>query len=192
MVRINPNEVHIQDIEFFDILYEATIGYDKPASAQYRFGAPYAAFSTPEHEIHKRRRAAISPFFSKKRIFQHSNAIRKQVEKLCHRLSVDFKDQPRPLLLKNAFTSYAADVITQYTFGKSYGFLDDPDFQSEFILAIQGFKAIGHLCNQFPWLARLLANLPDKLVQIVQPSMATVIEFQKVRVLTYRCSAMRD
>ena len=106
IVRINPHEVHIHDPEFFDIIYTQSPGYDKPSAIQYRFGAPYAAFSTPEHEIHRKRRAAMSTFFSKKSILQQSPPIQAKVDKLCGRLANDYAGKDKVVVLNHLFTCY--------------------------------------------------------------------------------------
>ena len=155
-------------------------GYDKPDFIQHRFNAPYAAFSTPEHEIHQQRRAAMAPFFSKQRILQQVSSIQLKVDKVCSRIANDYSGKNKVVVLNNLFTCYVADVITQYAFDKDYGFLDTCDFQSPFTLAIRSYKDIAHPCAQFPWLPRIIQKLPDSIITFLQPSMATVIQFQRV------------
>ena len=180
ILRINPNEIHIDDPEFFEKLYTQSSGYDKPGSIQYRFGSPYAAFSTPEHDIHRARRTAILPFFSKKRITQQTPLIQDKVDRLCSRLAKEFAGTNKVVVLNHLFNCYVADVVTKYAFNKCYDFLDKPDFQSPFTAAVRGFKDIVHPCAQFPWLPRVVKELPDSLIMLIQPSMASVIQFQQV------------
>ena len=59
VVRINPHELHIDDPEYWEVIYSTSSSFDKMKSTQYRFGAPHATFSTPEHDIHKPQRAAL-------------------------------------------------------------------------------------------------------------------------------------
>ena len=87
------------------------------------------------------------------------------------------------LHLNHLFTCYAADVVTKYAFDKSYDFLHEPNFQSPFTVAVRGFKDIVHPCAQFYWLPRIIMLLPDSWITILQPPMAAVINFQKVRTL---------
>ena len=180
VVRINPYEIHIDDPEFFETLYTQSPGYDKPSSIQHRFGSPYAAFSTPEHDVHRARRAAMSPFFSKKRIVQQTPSIQNKVDRLCSRLAKEYAGTDRVVVLNHLFTCYVADVVTKYAFDKCYDFLDREDFQSPFTTAVRGFKDIVHPCAQFPWLPRVVAKLPDSLIMLLQPSMASVVHFQQV------------
>ena len=180
VVRINPHEVHIHDPEFFNTIYTTHPGYDQPSSIQYRFGAPHAVFSTPEHGIHRQRRAAIVPFFSKQKILQQSPLIQEKVDKLCSRLTISYAGRNKAATLNHLFTCHVADVIVKYAFNESYNFLDKPNFQSPFIIAIRGFKDMVHPAAQFYWLPRIMIKLPDWLVKFLQPSMATVIQFRRV------------
>lgn len=184
IIRINPHELHIHDPEFYETIYTTSQGYDKPSSIQHRFGAPYASFSTPEHELHRQRRAVITPFFSKRKILQQAPSIQLKVDKVCSRIADDYAGKRKTLVLNDLFSSSMADVITKYAFNQSYDFLDKEDFRSPFTAAIRGFKDIVHLSTQFPWLPRILTRLPDTLVTIFHPPMAAVIEFQRVRGFT--------
>lgn len=179
-MRIGPHEVHIHDPEYFDTLYAVGNAFDKPKDIQHRFGRPHASFSTPEHNLHHQRRSAISAYFSKQKIYQHAQSIHEQVGKLCARLDYEYARKGKILVLNDLLTCYAADVITNYSFNKSYHFLDEENFQSPFTLSLRGFKDFVHIFNQFPWLPRLIAMLPGTLIKTLQPSMATVVDFQEV------------
>jgi hypothetical protein len=75
IVRINPWEVHIDDPDFFSVLYTNKKGHDKPDYLKWRFGSPSALFSTPEHHMHKMRRSVQDPFFAKARIINFAPVI---------------------------------------------------------------------------------------------------------------------
>ncbi|KAJ5174167.1 Cytochrome P450 [Penicillium canariense] len=68
IVRINPWELHIDDPEFYETIYPPSASFDKLSVFENRFGIPTAAFSTAAHAVHKKRRAALSLFFTKSRI----------------------------------------------------------------------------------------------------------------------------
>ncbi|KAI0538972.1 cytochrome P450 [Xylaria digitata] len=178
IVRINPNEVHIDDPEFYSKIYNNRDCHDKPSYLKWRFGSPSTLFSTPEHQIHKMRRAAQDPFFARSKILKFSSRIQSKVDRMCDRLSSDFMVQGRPVTLNYMFTSYIADVTTTFAFGKDFDYLADPNFESPFIAAVQGFKNIAHPFSQFPWLARFVTSIPESLACILQPSMSVVLEFK--------------
>ncbi|RAH80712.1 cytochrome P450 [Aspergillus japonicus CBS 114.51] len=68
IVRIDPEEMHIDDPEFYETLYPTSKPYDQLQRLENRFGIPGATFSTARHDVHKIRRAAISPFFAKAKV----------------------------------------------------------------------------------------------------------------------------
>ncbi|KAI2608566.1 cytochrome P450 [Hypoxylon fragiforme] len=178
IVRINPHEVHIDDPNFYSTIYTNREGYDKPENLKWRFGSPAGLFSTPDHHLHKMRRAAQEPFFAKSRINKLSPEIQAKADLMCAKLSENYLNQDKPVTLDNLFASYIADVTTKYAFDRDFKYLSSPDFASPFVKAIRSFKDIAHPCTQFPWLARALAATPDFLVRILQPSMSCVLEFQ--------------
>lgn len=178
IVRISPSELHIADSEFYDMIYTSTQGFDKSVHVQDRFGAPEAAFSTPDHEDHKRRRAALSPFFAKRRIHEQAPMIQSHVDKITRRLKQDYAGKDKILNFNDLYSSFVSDVIMSYAFNRSYGFLDSPDFISSFTKSIQGLKDFVHYAQQFPWLPKMIEQLPDWIVGYVQPSMKAILHFQ--------------
>ncbi len=178
IVRINPREVHVDDPDFFCSIYSNREGFDKPKYLQWRFGSPSALFSTPQHHLHKMRRASQGPFFAKSRIAKLSPMIQAKVNGMCSKLAKNFMNRNSPVNLDNLFASYAADVVTKYTFNHDYDWLGHPDFESPFVRTIRSFKDIAHPCSQFPWLPRVMAALPEPIICILQPSMKVVLDFQ--------------
>jgi hypothetical protein len=69
VVRINPDELHFADFEFYNTIYaSAPAKRDRYA---YHAKAPDAHYSTGftiDHETHKKRREAMAPFFSKRNV----------------------------------------------------------------------------------------------------------------------------
>ncbi|KAI9035173.1 cytochrome P450 [Aspergillus affinis] len=179
IVRISPKELHIDDPEYYEAIYSANRGLDKSAHVQDRFDAPTAAFSTPSHEVHKRRRGAIAPFFSKRRIYEQAPMIQANVDRICRRLAASYRGTGHPLCLNDMYASFVTDVIMTYAFNRSYHFLDQPGFTSAFTRSIQGLKDFVHYAQQFPWLPRLLNLLPVRLMAMLQPSMEAILLFQE-------------
>ncbi|KAI8314310.1 Cytochrome P450 monooxygenase [Colletotrichum sp. SAR11_59] len=89
IVHINPDELHIDDPDFFDTLYRTSKPYDKLKQLENRFGIPGATFSTARHELHKIRRAAISPFFAKSKVREQTGDIQALMNTISRRLSTD-------------------------------------------------------------------------------------------------------
>lgn len=180
IVRISPWEVHIDDPNFFSVLYTNKQGFDKAEYLRWRFGAPYAMSSTSDHHLHRMRRASQEPFFAQAKIEDFSPQLWDKADHVCARLAADYAGRRnKPVVLDKVFASYAADVATLYSFNRDFGFLDQPNFDSSFLEAVQNLKILAHPCAQFPWLGRLLYAIPEWLIRILQPSVASVLDFQE-------------
>jgi hypothetical protein len=64
IIRISPNEFHINDPELFDQLYLRSGRRDKYTYMSRRFGYAQDTFSTLPHELHRVRRKSLSPLFT--------------------------------------------------------------------------------------------------------------------------------
>ncbi|KAK1143049.1 hypothetical protein N8T08_007113 [Aspergillus melleus] len=192
IIRISPNEVHIQDSSFFDEMFSQNLHWDKPDHLQYRFSNATGTFPTPKHEIHRRRRAAINPFFSKQRIGEVSWIMQEQLNALCTRLRKEYQGTDQVLRLDWMWGCITSDSIVRYCFDQSYGFLDAPDFKSPFVQAMIDLLDGVHLVTQFPWVMSILNALPESLVALIQPGMKSVhgfnhqMEYQITEVLADR------
>jgi cytochrome P450 len=67
IVRINPYELHVDDPDFLEDIYTGPGSHkrDKWEWATRGLGVPGATLMTNGHDLHRLRRAALNPFFSK-------------------------------------------------------------------------------------------------------------------------------
>lgn len=86
IVRINPWELYIDDPEFYKTIYPPSAPFNKLSVFKNRFGIPLAAFSIAAYAVHKKRRAALSPFFTKSRIQARAPFLQQLIDKVCQRL----------------------------------------------------------------------------------------------------------
>lgn len=130
VVRINPYELHVNVPGFYDTLYASAASgrrTEKWTWSAKMFGTTQAAVGTASHELHRVRRAALNPFFSRRSVVRLEPVIQLHVDKLRARLERS-ADSGEPVNLTDAFTALSADVIGDFAFGKRYGFLDADDF----------------------------------------------------------------
>lgn len=66
---------------------------------KYRATAPTGIFSTPEHDLHRMRRAALAPYFSKRRVRAYVPYLRDILDKLCYRLKHEYAGKDKILNL---------------------------------------------------------------------------------------------
>ncbi|KAL4903833.1 hypothetical protein BDW74DRAFT_168695 [Aspergillus multicolor] len=179
IVRINPHELHIADPTFYSTLYTSTLNLDKASHIQHRFNAPTAAFSTPEHGLHKIRRAAIAPFFAKRRIDEQAPMIASHVDVIVRRLENEYVGTDKVLCINELYGSYVTDVIMTYAFNRCPRFLECEDFVFAFGRSIQGLKEFVHWAQQFPFLPRMLQYIPPGLLGKIVPDMRASLVFQE-------------
>ena len=191
IIRISPWEIHIRDPGFYDTIYSTSHPLDKPKSVAHWSGIYNATFTTTGHALHRLRRSAIAPSFSKRKVLDRAPFIQSQVEKICSRLTQDYVGRDKTVIMNDLFTCYAADVILESMFAMSYGFLDSPKFECPFGKSMKGLKSMAHLSAQFPWIPWLANRLPEKLLLRLQPSLAAIIGMQDVRIALALCNTRK-
>ena len=180
IVRISPFELHVQDPDFYDQLYSRSARRDKYAWMESRLGNPHAILNTADHDLHRVRRAALNPMFSRRQVqdgFQP--AVWEKANKLCSKVAENGADG-NIVILSRAFSAFSADVITQFAFAKCYNHLDSPGFEETFHEAFQATGAASHIMLQFPWMLPLMKSMPEWLVLKTQPSLALTLRMQRV------------
>nr|POE87791.1 palmitoyltransferase akr1 [Quercus suber] len=172
VIRINPDEIHVRESTFFDTLY-AGPGHrrDKWERANRANASPGSVASAVSHDLHRARRAAINPFFSKRAITQLESGVRERVERLVARLHTDYAGTDRVVDIGAAFTAVTFDVISEYCFDDCYNVLDEPDFGPRWKALMGGLFEAVPVTKQFPIVARIMAALPSWLVQKLMPDM---------------------
>jgi cytochrome P450 len=183
IIRITPTELHVDDPEFFEVLYARTGRRHKYEYFSGRFGYASDSFSTHEHELHQQRRKSLSPFFSAKRITEFQPVVRAKTEKLCQKLSEATTDG-RVVPLSRAWMAVTTDIITEYAFAKSYDQLDSPNFQDTLHEALVAIYTTGQFALHFPMVFPILDVLPDWLVIKMEPRLLPVVGLRKVYVLS--------
>ncbi|KAL4867993.1 hypothetical protein BDV12DRAFT_186272 [Aspergillus spectabilis] len=179
IVRINPWELHIDDPEFYETIYAPSAPFDKLQVFQNRFSIPTAAFSTADHLAHKRRRAALTPFFTKSKIQAHGPFIQGLVDEACQRLTDEYCGQPKPLTLNDFFACVSADVITTLAFGDPPHLCQSPDWKTPFTQAMDDLVASTHVNTQFPFMVPVTNAIPPSLLA-KSPAFEPVISFRQL------------
>ena len=116
IVRIVPDEIHIQDSQFYDTLYTKAGRVDKYDWMAGRFGCDTSVFTTGPDELHRSRRGALNPLFSRARIVDLQDIIREKIDVLLGRFR-EFQKDGRVLPINRAYMALTGDVVS-----KSYQF----------------------------------------------------------------------
>lgn len=114
IVRINPYELHVSDPSYYDTIYASTASghkRDKWSWCQQQFGTDLSMFSTVDHDLHRQRRQALSPFFSTQSVMRLQPLISERVGVLVERFK-EFRcdvDEMRPPIIdvQHAFAAFS-------------------------------------------------------------------------------------
>ncbi|KAL1605273.1 hypothetical protein SLS60_004821 [Paraconiothyrium brasiliense] len=129
VVRINPHELHVADPAFYDSVY---VGpgrrTEKWEYSARMFGTSTAAVGTTGHDLHRIRRSALNPFFSKRAVMDIAPTIQGIANHGCDSLRRSGA-AGRELNLRDFFFAFSADVVGQVAFGSNSGLLDKENFE---------------------------------------------------------------
>lgn len=179
IVRINPNEVHIDDPEYYQNIYVGgTHRVNKDSSTVAGFGVPESVAATVDHHQHRSRRGYMNPYFSKRSIVSMEPLIHERVTALLDRFDGALK-AGEMISLDKAFSALTADIITERFFGIHYDYLSVPDLVFPIREAFYGVSIIFHWTRFVPWAIKYLKMLPLPVIGLILPPVAVLLELQK-------------
>ena len=166
IIRINPEELHIDDPDFHSQLYVGSNvrKSDRPVSVRNQFFLVDNMFATVEHDLHRKRRKALEPFFSKKKITELEPVIQSKARRLSERLLL-LKGTRTPVSLVYPFSAATGDIISNYCFGESWEALEKEDFNATAHRIVETYLRMTHLFRQFPWTGRTLMRIPKWMIR---------------------------
>ncbi|PYI33457.1 putative benzoate 4-monooxygenase cytochrome P450 [Aspergillus indologenus CBS 114.80] len=179
VIRINPNEVHIHDPDFYDEVNNQTNSpTDKPAQVAEVFGPYPATIGTQSHDLHRIRRSALNPFFSKKSVVQLVPVMQCPIQIMCQRLR-DASATGAVLNVKYLFAAVTLDIINDYCFARDPVYILQPDFGRKGFDDVDSFLQVSLLNIHLPWLMRFTYSLPDSVNKTLAPAMADILDFRR-------------
>lgn len=190
MIRISPNELHLNHHSLWEPIYTAK--NDKYAFGINGIGLPDATVGTVPHELWKKRRAALSPFFSRRSVEKFGHVVydnlavflarlknakerRAAMIKRAERgdnearkaLELEDEDNAGVLEMGALWHQLAVDVVSEYAFTHSYGLVRDKERGQQWVTMLRYVMANSQMYKHFPFLLRIrdvFAILPDRLV----------------------------
>ncbi|KAL1389706.1 cytochrome P450 [Phyllosticta capitalensis] len=167
VVRIRPNEVHIRDPNYFDVLFSHNSKINKdPFMYKLSFSDSPAAFGTMEANHHRLRRNAMNKFFSSKALDRYEPHVHATFEKLIERLSVARKTG-EVVRMTSALKAFAMDIISHFALGQSRNYLSEPDMGHRFQISLLSATSLMHWTRQSGLLVALFKRLPMWMTPIL-------------------------
>lgn len=113
--------------------------------------------------MHRIRRGALNPFFSKKSVNELIPTMWKPIHIVCDRLSQACKTK-ETVNLKYLFSAITLDIMTAYCFSREPNVVLDPDFGRKAHDDLDSFLEVSLLNSHIPMAMRLIYSLPVCLI----------------------------
>lgn len=179
VVRIKPNEVHLSDPDNYDKIYNVGSRYTKDMPFYRAFGTDASVFSTTSNDLHRIRRAALNPLFSRKRVLELEDLVHEKAGKLDARLRRAAGGQ-ESVDLHHGLRSVSVDVITDYAFDSCYNLLDREDMGLEYFIMIRQLGPAIWFFQFWPWLQPMAKSLPIWLAGRLNSNLTGFLTMQSV------------
>lgn len=198
VVRISPREVHFDDVDMIETLYPLSgRKINKPVDVGKRTGsvhsptprltrtwrimltpntAPDSLVTTVDHDDHRRRRNAMSAFFSNNSIRRLEPIMHERLRTLLRRIR---EHEDKPMVMHPVFRACTNDVITSYAFGTCFNLLEEPTFGLPYFDSCDVLFRLEHVFGHFFWLADLVHNAPLWLVPLLIPGLRLLVDKQQ-------------
>jgi len=187
VIRIAPNEVLLTDKNNYEKVYATHSGLYKDPSFYSLIGIDSALFSTISNEVHRRKRAILNPFFSRRAALDQEDIVQSKAAKFCRRIE---RDSEHGLLtnVQIGLRAVSIDVFTEYAFGADncYNSLDAEDFGVWYNNLVRGVSPMVYIFKLVPALKAPLQGMPFWLAKKINPlavSFMTLIRESKRQVL---------
>ncbi|OJI96369.1 hypothetical protein ASPVEDRAFT_78143 [Aspergillus versicolor CBS 583.65] len=174
IIRITPNEIHLSDPENCEKIYFVGSRYAKDPIFYDAFGTKKSVFITSTPEAHRIKRAALNPFFSRKKVLDLEGIVHEKAQKLVARMKKAFESSDG-IDLHHGFRAISIDVITDYAFDNSYNFLDEEDFGVGFFNSIRAIGPALWFFQQFPAIQDLALHIPYWLAKRLSGPLASMM-----------------
>ncbi|KAE8372926.1 putative benzoate 4-monooxygenase cytochrome P450 [Aspergillus bertholletiae] len=178
VIRINPDEVHINDPDYFEEVFNQTNGRaQKPIQVAEAFGPFPATIGTQSHELHRIRRSALNSFFSKKSVNDLVPEMRRPISILCERLD-QASNNGESVDMKYIYAAVTLDIINDYCFARAPEIVTQPDFGRKGFDDVDSFmESLPNI--HVPWLMRFTYSLPDWANKLLAPAMSGTLDFRR-------------
>ena len=187
IVRVNPTELHIDDPDYWDKLYSRDGKWDKSPRYCAQFGTTEAEVFTVRHDIHRARRTALNPFFSKQKVNAMEPILQSQVDRMCERIA-GYRGKGESLPIRLCYTCLTIAITCEFTFGQNYGVLEmDGWGVSSAETTQEAWKGV-HWARLFPFLSRIENAVPNWLIIWLASKSEETIAFARILEVSAPCS----
>ena len=166
-MRISPFELHVNDPSFYEQLYRQEGIWDKYKWMNHGFAAGHSStFLTVGHALHRRRRAALNPYFSSANVAKRQYIIQTHTRELSERIRGEIQ-AGSTFDLGDALSATSIDIATDYIVGRSYKCLESADFNRGITNMIRAHGEIWRRSKHIPFVGPAMVAMPLKMLEVI-------------------------
>lgn len=178
IVRVRPDTVHVNDPAFIEQLYSQSpkLRRERYKTVLNMLQSQGSILGTADHDMHRRRRAVLNPFFSQGNVRRLEPIINDTLFNLFRRMD-GWAREGRPVGFNDPLRAATKDIIEAYAFGDGGPkYLDMEDCNKAFFDVV-GPQPISHLATHAVWITKLMQSLPPAVMMRLIPRITTFAEF---------------
>lgn len=175
IVRINSRSLHINDPEYYGTIYSGgNRKVNKELSAVSGYTFPHSSISTLDHDQHRKRRAIVNPYFSKRAIASIEPLIHERLDALCTRLAKTMASGVT-VDMTSAFSAFTADVVTYHFYGSHQDYVGSEGFKYGLKDALNALLDFYHITRFLPIPPTTIKNLPVPILGLLNRNFPLVL-----------------
>lgn len=167
VVRIGPNDLHINDPEVFREMTKVGCHFTKDPEFYGFLTFPGTSIGEVDPNLHRIRRQVLTPAFSPQRVQYLAPMVKTKVDRLLERFN-GFASQSQPVNIFKASKAFTMDIISDIVLGKELGCIDNPEFKNQFIEYLHASFASGWIGTAFPNVLKFSLTFPIFPIPIME------------------------
>jgi cytochrome P450 len=193
--RINPDELHCSDPAFTDEIYAGPGRVRDKWQHQLNTGGAgpvsVTGFSTVNHDLHRQRRAPLSRFFSRQQMLKLESEVHEFAELTINKMLADATKSKGAFDIKQAFNCFTGDVISQYCFGESMGFVAQEGWTPNLATWTDAFFKSAYMMRHNT-LGRKMASALPFMADYLGEDIRAVFKVMNVTIPGYIAAALKN
>lgn len=192
-MRINPDELHCSDPYFTDEIYAGPGRIRDKWQHQLNTGGAgpvsVTGFSTVNHEVHRMRKGALSKYFSRQQMLKLEGEVKEFAQMTVDKM-LRYAGR-EPFDVKEAFNCFTADIMSQYAFGESMGFIAQDGWEPNLATWVKSFFQSAYMMRHNVF-ARTMAQLLPFLSDYLGEDIKAVMRQMNVVIPGYIAAALKN
>ncbi|KAJ6010342.1 hypothetical protein N7451_001754 [Penicillium sp. IBT 35674x] len=170
VIRISPNHLHINDLDFFYEVFRVNSDFLKPPHFYERLQAPGSLATATNPNEHRILRRRVGPLFSSKATEKMAHSVKLKVRQAAEN-SAAFIGKGSAFNTQTLFRSIALDILCAEYFGGSVDFIENLEDASNLWAALDTIvrQTWKFQVARIPYLTKFAFGLPDWLVRSLVP-----------------------